>query len=325
VFNVANFPEVLPLLANIIIKRGGKMKRIVSLASALLLLVSVAVAAEPAAKPAAPATKPVAAPAPAARPAAALTNADCAKCHVKAPADVEAKGMAHKTKVTCQDCHQGHPPTVKKIIPLCGQCHEGKPHYKLGGCLQCHKNPHQPKEIVFGRDVTDPCVSCHTPQIAQLKSSPSKHSKLACSFCHDVHGKIPQCTQCHKAHAADQVPGDCKKCHKAHMPKAVTYAADMPSKQCAACHAKAFTLLTASKAKHKSLLCVTCHQDKHKMVPKCQDCHGVPHAAGMMSKFPKCSDCHGIAHDLNNFKSAPGAAPAAVPAAATKKPAAKKK
>jgi hypothetical protein len=309
------------LLANITIKRGGKMKRIVSLASALLLLASVAVAAEPAAKPAAPATKPVAAPAPAARPAVALTNADCAKCHVKAPADVEAKGMAHKTKVTCQDCHQGHPPTVKKIIPLCGQCHEGKPHYKLGGCLQCHKNPHQPKEIVFGRDVTDPCVSCHTPQIAQLKSSPSKHSKLACSFCHDVHGKIPQCTQCHKAHSADQVPGDCKKCHKAHMPKAVTYAGDMPSKQCAACHAKAFNLLAASKAKHKSLLCVTCHQDKHKMVPKCQDCHGVPHAAGMMSKFPKCSDCHGIAHDLNNFQKAPAAAPAE----AVKKPAAKKK
>jgi len=304
------------------------MKRIVSFASALLLLASVAVAAEPAAKPAAPAAKPAAAapaPAPAAKPAVALTSADCVKCHAKAPADVEAKGKAHKTKVTCQDCHQGHPPTVRKIIPLCGQCHEGKPHYKLGGCLQCHKNPHQPKEIVFGRDVTDPCLTCHSPQIAQLKSNPSKHTKLACSFCHDVHGKIPQCTQCHKAHSADQGPGDCKKCHKAHMPKSVAYAADTPSKQCAACHTKAYSMLVASKAKHKTLLCVTCHQEKHKMVPKCQDCHGVPHAAGMMAKFPKCGDCHGIAHDLNNWQTAPAKAPAAASAEAPKKPAAKKK
>ena len=77
--------------------------------------------------------------------------------------------------------------------------------------------------------------------------------------------------------------------------------------------AKAFNLLVASKAKHKTLLCVTCHQEKHKMVPKCQDCHGVPHAAGMMSKFPKCADCHGIAHDLNNWNTAPAAA---APAAA---------
>ncbi len=302
------------------------MKRIVSLASALLLLASVAVAAEPAAKTAAPA-KPAAAaaaPTPATKPAAALTNADCAKCHIKAPADVEAKGKAHKTKVTCQDCHQGHPPFERKIIPLCSSCHEGKAHYKLGGCLQCHKNPHQPKEIVFGRDVTDPCLTCHSQQIAQLKSNPSKHSKLACSFCHDVHGKIPACTQCHKAHSADQGPSDCKKCHKAHMPKAVTYAADTPSKQCAACHSKAYNMLVSNKSKHKSLLCVTCHQEKHKMVPKCQDCHGVPHAAGIMARFPKCSDCHNIAHDLNNWNAAPAAAPAASPAAPAKKAGKKK-
>lgn len=288
------------------------VKSIISLAAGICLLASTALAAEPA-KPAAPAAKP----------AVQLTSSDCVKCHAKAPADVEAKGMAHKTKVTCQDCHQGHPPTVKKIIPLCSQCHEGKPHYKLSGCLGCHKNPHQPKEIVFGRDVTDPCLSCHQPQIVQLKQFPSKHSKLNCSFCHDVHGKIPQCTQCHKAHSAEQTAGDCKKCHKAHQPKNVAYGSDTPSKQCGACHSKALNLLVASKAKHKSLLCVTCHQEKHKMVPKCQDCHGVPHASGIMAKFPKCGDCHGIAHDLNNWKTG-GVAP--TPAAATKAaPAAQKK
>jgi hypothetical protein len=64
------------------------------------------------------------------------------------------------------------------------------------------------------------------------------------------------------------------------------------------------------------------------MVPKCQDCHGVPHAAGIMSKFPKCGDCHGIAHDLNNWKGQSPAAGEAAPAAAAepaKKPVHKKK
>jgi hypothetical protein len=37
------------------------------------------------------------------------------------------------------------------------------------------------------------------------------------------------------------------------------------------------------------------------MVPKCQDCHGSPHPAGIMAKFPKCGECHNIAHDLNNW------------------------
>src|SRR5690349_4487610 len=55
---------------------------------------------------------------------ATLTSADCVKCHAKPPADIAAKGMAHKTNVTCQDCHVGHPPTTKKIIPQCNMCHE---------------------------------------------------------------------------------------------------------------------------------------------------------------------------------------------------------
>jgi len=85
------------------------------------------------------------------------------------------------------------------------------------------------------------------------------------------------------------------------MPKAVTYAATISNKSCASCHQKAFSLLAASKAKHAKLACAFCHKDKHKAVPKCQDCHGTPHPAGMMAKFGKCGDCHGIAHDVNNF------------------------
>jgi len=94
---------------------------------------------------------------------------------------------------------------------------------------------------------------------------------------------------------------DCKKCHKAHMPKKVTYASETPSKDCAACHKKALDLLAASKVKHNALACAFCHQVEHRTIPKCQDCHGSPHAAGIMRKFQKCGECHSIAHDLNNW------------------------
>jgi hypothetical protein len=82
------------------------------------------------------------------------------------------------------------------------------------------------------------------------------------------------------------------------MPKVVTYADDIQSKDCGACHKKAFDLLSTSMAKHKTLTCAFCHKAKHKMVPKCQDCHGTPHPAAMLSKFKNCGECHSIAHNL---------------------------
>jgi hypothetical protein len=232
-----------------------------------------------------------------------LANDDCVKCHAGPPADIAASGGKHQY-VGCMDCHAGHPPTVKKPIPQCGQCHMGKPHYDLKGCLACHKNPHTPLKVTFASNITDPCLTCHTQQITQLRENKSKHSALYCSTCHNVHRKVPQCTQCHKPHAAEMGAGDCKKCHKAHMPKVVAYASDIPSVDCAACHKKAFALLNASGAKHKTFACAFCHQAKHKMIPKCQDCHGSKHPAGIMAKFPKCGDCHNIAHDLNHWPEA---------------------
>lgn len=240
-----------------------------------------------------------------------LSAADCAKCHATQPADIDAKGGKHKS-VSCQDCHSGHRPASKNNIPACNQCHQGKPHFELKGCLGCHKNPHTPLTIAFGENLTEPCLTCHSPQIKQLRENKSKHTDFFCTKCHGAtHRLVPACTQCHKPHAADMAQTECKKCHKAHMPKAVTYAGDINSKLCASCHANAYKLLTASKAKHSTLACAFCHQDKHKMVPNCKDCHGEKHPAGMMAKFPKCGECHKIAHDLNNWTSPAAPAPQA--------------
>jgi hypothetical protein len=241
-----------------------------------------------------------------------VTNEDCVKCHTDPPAAIAAAGGKH-TGVGCSGCHIGHPPAVKKPIPKCSQCHMGKPHFEIEGCLGCHKNPHTPLNISFAGNITEACLSCHTQQIAQLRDNKSKHTSLNCSTCHSVHRKVPECTQCHKPHSAEMAAPDCKKCHKAHMPKAVTYGAEIPSKDCGACHKKALDLLSSGATKHKTFECAFCHQAKHKMVPNCQDCHGAPHPAGIMAKFPKCGDCHNIAHDLNNWSAAKKEAPAEAP------------
>ena len=90
----------------------------------------------------------------------ALSNSDCVKCHAQQAGDIEAKGLSHKTAVGCQDCHVGHPPSTPKkdMIPACSNCHNDKPHFKLAKCLSCHRNPHTPKVITFGKDVTDPML-----------------------------------------------------------------------------------------------------------------------------------------------------------------------
>lgn len=231
----------------------------------------------------------------------ALSADDCVKCHEKEPAQIEAKGAAHKTEINCRSCHENHRPAVASNIPKCSMCHSGAKHYELEGCVTCH-NPHMPLDISLKGDLKAPCLTCHAGQGEEIKSFPSKHGQVSCTFCHaNKHGVVPECVQCHKPHSAQMSQADCKACHQAHQPKTLTYGAQTQSVLCAACHQEAFSQLTASKAKHREVACVTCHQNKHKTVPKCADCHGLPHAATMHQKFPKCGDCHNTAHDLNNW------------------------
>ncbi len=231
-----------------------------------------------------------------------LTVADCTKCHDRAPKDISENGVAHRTEVSCVECHEGHAPkSGDDIIPSCNKCHEGTPHFELENCLSCHTNPHTPLVIRIDKNVTQPCLTCHTDQMAQLQQHESKHTQMDCSGCHrDTHKMIPDCMHCHSPHSKEQTMTDCLTCHKPHMPLDVTYPAEISSASCGACHGDVLTQITENPAKHSTLSCATCHQDKHKAIPKCQDCHGgTPHPPKMHEKFPVCGSCHGIAHDLN--------------------------
>jgi hypothetical protein len=134
-----------------------------------------------------------------------------------------------------------------------------------------------------------------------LNTYRSKHTDLACSRCHDVHRKIPLCTQCHKPHRPEMAAADCKRCHKAHMPQVQAFSNDVRSKDCGLCHPVPAKLLGATTSKHRNLACEGCHKRKHKFKPACQDCHGTPHPKSIMEKFAECDMCHKSAHDLNNW------------------------
>lgn len=230
---------------------------------------------------------------------AALSNADCEKCHEQETRTVEASGMAHKEAVSCQQCHEGHRPWKERNIPECGTCHAGESHFEVGNCLGCH-NPHMPLEIVLQGELRDVCVSCHEPQGSDLAASPSKHTTVSCNFCHaDRHRFIPECVQCHEPHGAGMTQGDCATCHDAHKPLSLNYGAEPSSALCASCHEEINGQLAANASKHRELSCATCHAERHGVVPRCTDCHGTPHPPGMHERFPRCGDCHGTAHELN--------------------------
>ena len=118
-----------------------------------------------------------------------LLNNDCVKCHKKPSTDIAAAGAKHKTAIGCQDCHNGHPPAIRKIIPLCSQCHEDKPHYKLAACNSCHSNPHTPLNIKFGKNVTYPVQQCAALRWLRHRDKLLEHQPIAA-------GRQQQSSQC---------------------------------------------------------------------------------------------------------------------------------
>lgn len=227
-----------------------------------------------------------------------LSMQDCKKCHSEIVGQIERLGKAHRDKISCTDCHNGHPPAQRDVIPLCSKCHQDSPHFNLTGCLDCHTNPHTPLEIALTRTITVQCTTCHFTQIKELQDNYSIHTTLDCTACHTSHGLLPECFACHGPHLVGMTNKDCHACHKPHMPLVVSYGPDIPTEFCGSCHTQTYEILGNSHAKHRLVSCAQCHEAKHKMIPKCQKCHQLPHDESIHAKFPECGSCHGIAHDL---------------------------
>ncbi len=232
---------------------------------------------------------------------AVLDSSDCIKCHDQQPREIAANGASHKTELTCQDCHAGHRPKSANNIPQCSMCHEGEAHFTLQNCLRCHTNPHTPLDVTLAGSLKAECLTCHAPIGDQLKEKPSRHTQFACTFCHaEKHGRIPECTQCHKPHASEMTAANCGGCHaNPHQPRVVTYnPKSAPSEFCGGCHQSVYQKLKASQYKHSKLACAICHRKQHKMKPACTECHSSPHPEVMLMQFPNCLSCHSNPHDL---------------------------
>lgn len=222
----------------------------------------------------------------------------CGGCHEKETAAIDTDGLAHKTEVSCTDCHQGHKPKNFENIPACNLCHVGTAHYDQLQCLNCHRNPHSPMQIKLPKKAYAECLTCHDSQGIDLELHQSYHSQLVCTDCHYEHSFMPECMSCHNSHGAQMAESDCQTCHEPHKPLEMIFASsDIPTGFCSPCHEQADSLLAASSKKHRELSCSECHE-QHAAIPDCRSCHDEPHAAAMHTKFPVCGECHGIAHDL---------------------------
>ncbi len=118
----------------------------------------------------------------------------CADCHT-APAKELKKFPSAHTEQGCQTCHHDK----HGYIPDCAECHDG--HYDdqpVQDCMSCHTRVHAPLQIGFPRDANvKTCSGCHDNVYGKWQRTPSKHGQVSCVTCHQAHGKIPDCTECH--------------------------------------------------------------------------------------------------------------------------------
>ncbi len=118
----------------------------------------------------------------------------CADCHAGPASKLKAFPSAH-SKQGCQTCHYER----HGYIPNCFECHKG--HFKeqaIIACGECHQQVHAPLQITFRPDAdVRTCSGCHEPVYTKWKGTPSKHGSVMCGMCHQQHGKIPDCRECH--------------------------------------------------------------------------------------------------------------------------------
>lgn len=243
-----------------------------------------------------------------------LKPVDCGRCHVSQFTALKKSKSKHR--FDCKKCHtQFHvynplKKNYEKIMPKCQRCHGLKHGAAFPHCLQCHQNPHSPLNIPFaqvekkikgknGKPVVS-CAVCHLKEGTEFAKYPTKHNvEVNCQGCHaDKHGYIPSCLDCHEPHVEGMVFKDCLVCHSPHSAKRIKkYPEDTANKICGSCHTTEYKHLQTNHTKHSELHCATCHV-KHGQIPKCQQCHGLPHSKALHKRFPNCLTCHKDPHNL---------------------------
>jgi len=232
-----------------------------------------------------------------------LTPAQCGQCHMPIYTLIRKEGGKHQ--ILCTQCHQQYhvynpiKQNWSEIMPKCQRCHGLFHGETLPKCMECHIEPHAPKKIPMSTVLEDNCLTCHPKVGDEMNKFPSKHKDQGCSTCHEKHGYIPSCMDCHEPHTSSLTKNEqCLVCHPVHSPtQRLKYAKDTPNDICASCHDEIAVTLDASKSKHHDVACVACHS-KHKYVPKCQECHKKPHSERLLKKFKNCLQCHIDPHNL---------------------------
>ncbi|MBN2645691.1 MAG: hypothetical protein JXR59_09495 [Desulfuromonadaceae bacterium] len=231
-----------------------------------------------------------------------LTDSDCIKCHRAPSLQIRDNGGAHKTEIGCFDCHEGHPPAGKAVIPQCSNCHapDDRHHFALANCQSCHA-PHAPgiTDLSVLPEAKPACLTCHDRIGQRMADKPSLHAEQNCIDCHQQHGlsagQFSTCLDCHEAHQAGMSYQDCLGCHDPHQPTDYQWRDNTPSDWCAACHEEPVANLKKEGAAHASeIACIDCHQNhppaQENVIPSCNDCHAKSDAEHY--RVGNCSACH---------------------------------
>lgn len=263
-------------------------------------------------------------------------NANCDKCHpaqfpevkftVKNAGSVNFSHNIHRTKFSCNDCHNSIfvAGTGAKRFTMsdmekgnsCGSCHDGKTAFALKNCSKCHPV----KEILFSDDARFShdkhlemysCQECHN-KIFNASSNNKRHTMAQME-------KGASCGVCHDGSTAFSAKGDCDKCHKSTVnvvfdvkETGKTYFSHKVHTamfKCVDCHNGIFVAGRSSKRNsmadmEKGNSCGSCHDGKTAFGVKndCIKCHVVkkiqfkpgsavfPHDVHIAAY--NCKDCH---------------------------------
>jgi len=121
--------------------------------------------------------------------------ASCGTCHTQPQAQLVQFPSAHSQQ-ECTACHSKH-----GLIPSCMDCHSPHvPDQALESCKSCHP-VHKPMQVSYNDSEASntTCGSCHGSVFKEWSGTTSLHGQVTCATCHDTHGKIPDCQQCHTA------------------------------------------------------------------------------------------------------------------------------